>query len=774
MKNKLSMLVKFLFATKKSTMITIVSVTTIVCFIASSLILVNNFNNQKDDNLCLVRFESNGGTSIEPRSIKCGEKINEPKVPQKDGFTFEYWKYNDNKYDFSKPVLIDILLNAYYKPNDDTEIVKVSFDTSGGTPIEDIEIKKGEKLLKPVDPTMPGHSFAGWYKDFEIFDFNTAIDENITLKAKWEETSTNNSSIKTKTSSNKYKCSGTFRSDIPEKNVMVGYSDHVNWTWSTHGSYGGASIDVCYVTYKTSDSNIAIVNDNGIITTKKAGTVYISECVNDAETKKELICFKGKLNIQDVNDTTTVTSKYDEIANKYSGIWYLEGYADVYINVSKYKMYYEAMSINPMQVDIYNGKIYPSGYGNIQISYENWDTDIKKYNVTLGNNYISIKNPKTTYKFIKTKGTKTKYSNSLFYQALGTWYLYNKPEANFEIYKIGNDMDPAQNAGYCITPNSFDFNTLDYINSSGGSLGCNSGTSNEILEKYGITISDGEMTITNSNGSVKLYKTKKTIPVNNISLDNSSIHLNIGDSKTISYTITPTNAYDKSVLWNSSNLSVATIDNGTIKAVGEGTSVITVTTNDGNKKAICNVTVSKVSVDNISINTNILNLTRGQTSKLDVTISPNNATNKTMTWSSSDNSIATVDNNGNVMAIAKGNAIITVTSNDGRKSASCVVNVNNPTLTAKGNIGISTVVTSSGVFKGVNVTVNASGGSGNYNYYYIKLYRDGTLISQTTNTTNNSLYAIGYTNGSYYAEIEVHDTDGDIYTGNTNATISGF
>lgn len=759
--------------------VTIIILSIAISFIPIGMLINNRNYSNKDSNkkdFCIVYFETNGGTKIEKQKVKCGSKIAQPDNPNKEGFNFKYWKYNDQEYDFNSPVLVDLILEAYYEVEDGVDVVTISFDTSGGSKIDNIQIKKGTKLSEPVIPTMSGYKFDGWYKDYEKFDFNTIITENITLKAKWIEKKDSNNIEKTSgSSSNKYKCSGSFRSDIPIKNVTIGYSDHVNWTWSTYGSYGGSTTDVCYVTYKTSDSSIATVSNSGIINTLKTGTVYISECVNDTETKKEIVCFKGQLNIQSTNDTTTVTSKYDEIANKYAGVWYLEGYSDVYIKVSKYKMYYEAMDITPTQVDIYNGGIYPNGYGNIQISYENWDADIKKYNVTLGSSYISIKTPVATYKFTKTKGNKNKYSSSKFYEALGTWYLYNKPEANFEIYKSGDDTDPYQNVSYCITPNSFSFTTLDYINASGGNLGCGSGTNNEILEKYGISISNGEMTISNGTKTVKLYKTKKTISVSNVLLSESLLNLDVGNTKTITYTINPSAAYNKNVSWSSSNNSVATVDNGVIKAIGEGTATITITTSDGNKTATCVVNVRTVPVNRISLNNNSLNLIKGNTSTLIANISPNNATNKNFTWSSSNTSVATVNSSGVVTAISKGTATITATTSDGNKTATCDVTVNNPSLSAKASIGISTIVSNSGATRGINVTITASGGTGTYNYYYIKLYKDGSLISQTSNTSNNSLFAAGYSNGSYYAEIEVHDSDGTVFnTTSGSTTISEF
>lgn len=742
-------------------------------------IVVIGVNNKQDkyteNKICSIIFDTNGALPIEPVNLKCGETVKQPNIPEKKGFIFKGWYLDDTKYDFLLKVTRDIILEARWEAKPGVEKITISFDTVGGSVIKPIELVKGDVLLKPINPLLSGYKFLGWFYNYEEFDFNKPIYNSITLKAKWEAKKNSNKEIQTSSSSNKYKCTGSFRKDVPVKNVMVGYSDHVNWTWSTHGAYDGEDGEVCYITYKTSDASIATVNQKGIISTKKAGTAYISECINDSETKKEVICFKGKLNIQDRNDTTTVLSEYDIIANKYSGIWYLEGYSDILITISKYKMYYEAMDITPTQIDIINGGIYPNGYGNIQISYENWNSDLKKYNVTLGAGYISIKTPVSTYKFTKTKGTKNKYSNSKFYEAIGTWYLYNKPEANFEIYKTGDDSDPKKHAYYCITPNSFDFVNLKYINASGGSLGCGSGTNNEILDKYGIKISNGEMTITNSKGSVKLYKTKKIISVNNVSLNKNNLTLNIGETETLTYSISPSNSYNQDVSWSSSDSSVAKVNSsGKITAISKGTTIIKIITKDGSKIDSCEVNVKAIDVTGITLNNNTLNLVHGNSANLVATILPNNATNKNISWSSSDSSVATVNSSGKVIAIKKGTTIITATTSDGSYTAKCIVSVSNPELTAKGSIGIRTTVSSSGATRGIFAEINASGGTGTYTYYYIKIYKNGTLIASTTNTSSNELFIVGHTNGSYTMKYEVRDSDGTIKTGTSTTTISGF
>ena len=140
--------------------------------------------------------------------------------------------------------------------------------------------------------------------------------------------------------------------------------------------------------------------------------------------------------------------------------------------------------------------------------------------------------------------------------------------------------------------------------------------------------------------------------------------------------ILPDNATNKNVTWSSSNTSVATVDsNGKVTAVSNGTSVITVTTDNGNFKATCTVTVGNttVAVTGVSLSSSSVTLT-SDTEVLTATVSPGNATNRNVTWSSSNTSVVTVSN-GVLTPVSAGTAVVTVTTEDGRFTATCSVTV---------------------------------------------------------------------------------------------------
>jgi hypothetical protein len=164
-------------------------------------------------------------------------------------------------------------------------------------------------------------------------------------------------------------------------------------------------------------------------------------------------------------------------------------------------------------------------------------------------------------------------------------------------------------------------------------------------------------------------------PVTSVSLNKSTTTLNVGFNETLTPTVSPTNATNKTVTWSSSNNSVATVDaSGKVTALSAGTATITVTTIDQNKTSQCIVTVVN-QVTNVSLNKSTTTLNVGSNETLIATISPADATNKNVTWSSSNNSVATVDATGKVTALSAGTSIITVTTTDQSKTAQCVVTI---------------------------------------------------------------------------------------------------
>ncbi len=187
------------------------------------------------------------------------------------------------------------------------------------------------------------------------------------------------------------------------------------------------------------------------------------------------------------------------------------------------------------------------------------------------------------------------------------------------------------------------------------------------------------ITVTTEDGgkSASCSVTVSPVSVSSVTLDKESLVLKIGETSSLTATVLPENAANKKVSWSSSNTGVATVDqNGKVTGIGVGSAKITVTTEDGGKKATCSVTVNAITVTGVSLNKSSMTLLIGGTEQLVATVTPSNATNKNVVWSSSNASVATVDSNGNVSAIKVGTAIITATTEDGGKKATCSVTVN--------------------------------------------------------------------------------------------------
>ena len=129
-----------------------------------------------------VTFDSDGGSVVESAVVKDGAKVTKPKDPTKAGYTFKGWFTGDKEYDFETLVTADITLKAKW------EVVTytVKFDSDGGSEIKPVTVKDGAKVTKPADPTKTGYTFKGWLNGETVYNFETAVTANITLKAKWE------------------------------------------------------------------------------------------------------------------------------------------------------------------------------------------------------------------------------------------------------------------------------------------------------------------------------------------------------------------------------------------------------------------------------------------------------------------------------------------------------------------------------------------------------------------------------------------------------------
>ncbi len=187
--------------------------------------------------------------------------------------------------------------------------------------------------------------------------------------------------------------------------------------------------------------------------------------------------------------------------------------------------------------------------------------------------------------------------------------------------------------------------------------------------------------------SLTIIRSGGTMPVEvtSITLDHTSETIDIGDTFTITATILRTDATDTTISWTSSDEGIATVDSsGLVTGIAAGTATITATTSN-NLAASCSVAVQDATVEVTSITLDLSEneIYTGDTFTIKAEILPTDATDKTISWTSSDESIATVDSNGLVTGITTGKATITATTSN-NYSATCEVTVENKTIEVTG------------------------------------------------------------------------------------------
>lgn len=258
------------------------------------------------------------------------------------------------------------------------------------------------------------------------------------------------------------------------------------------------------------------------------------------------------------------------------------------------------------------------------------------------------------------------------------------------------------------------------------------------------------ITATSNDGG---FTTSVICTVNTVSLIGISLSLdtwlaNVGDTVQLTVTYNPTNATNKTVTWSSSDEAVATVtSNGLIEAILFGDVVITATSQDGSYQDVCLVTVDTVPVSSVTVVPDTLELVVNDTEQLTVVVLPNNATNNTVTWSSSDTNVITVDSSGLVTGIATGSASVTATSNDNNSLIGiCIIDVitvqqeswtlNSQTLFR--GINVSGITNS-----GSNITSHSSPTSGTYGALIINSEGDNAIEITLNNPPAGGWFVLG-------------------------------
>lgn len=163
----------------------IVVVILLIIFIIAGIISYSN----RDQSL-EIAVDAQGGEYEELLKIKKGQTIGSLDDPVRKGYDFLYWKVNGKKVDDDYKIEKDIKLTAVWKKKDNEDIEEciVKFDSDGGSSVASQKVEKGKKIKKPTPPTKTGYLFKEWALDGMTYDFDKTVEEDITLKAVWEET----------------------------------------------------------------------------------------------------------------------------------------------------------------------------------------------------------------------------------------------------------------------------------------------------------------------------------------------------------------------------------------------------------------------------------------------------------------------------------------------------------------------------------------------------------------------------------------------------------
>lgn len=199
-------------------------------------------------------------------------------------------------------------------------------------------------------------------------------------------------------------------------------------------------------------------------------------------------------------------------------------------------------------------------------------------------------------------------------------------------------------------------------------------------------------------------------PLTSVAVSPAAASVGVGDTTRLSVVILPANATNRKVTWTSSNTAVVGVDaNGLLRGISPGNATVTATSDEGGKTASATITAYNIGVTGVTL-PSTASVGVNNTATLAATIQPANASNKALAWSSSDAGIVAVDQNGVLTGIAPGTATVTVTTQDGAKTASSVVTASNVLITSivlnqpAATVGVGDTTT----IKATTAPVNAS------------------------------------------------------------------
>ncbi len=617
--------------------------------------------------------------------------------------------------------------------------VEVTFNTNGGTIVNPAKVRKGRKLDENIKTEKAGFEFKGWEYEGEIFDTTKPVKKNMQLHAKWEKT---------------------------------GAALTHTVTFET---YGGTTIDPIEVSEGRTFTKPLNPEKEGY---KFLGWYLGEEVYNFMKTAvSNDVTLKAKW---ERSNSTYFTEKELErsksLFERLSGTWYLKEYEDIYITFTEENNGFDEnwYFLKWYNIDLLNNcKLYIRGNYQRAFATEKGEFYQKLigFHFSLNGEELILKNNGKEYVFTKTQGSKNRYTDTIYEHSVGRWFLENSYSSYIDITKQ-DAKDVLDYDTYCIQTTNINLGTLQLGSSM--EYGCRKAYDESLFQNLKIKIDNDVMTIENEYG-VKHFTLNRVAEfgsVTGVKLDKVGVVLENGKKVTLSATVMPKEANNTKVVWETSDASIATVEgnpniittsadgvrySATVTAKKAGTATITVRTIDGNHIATSKITVPEVAVNAISLNKRETTIYVGNFEVLKAIVTPSNASNQKLSWSSSNSDVAIVNENGQVQGIKEGKTTITVSTEDGSKKATCVVNVKYITLNVVTAMTYTRKSLNGNYVNGVSVNVTPSGGSGIYPSYQIKLYYNHNLVKEST---TSELFYPTELKGNYYAEITVVDSEG--------------
>ena len=403
-----------------------------------------------------------------------------------------------------------------------------------------------------------------------------------------------------------------------------------------------------------SSSNEAVAEvKNGVVTGKSVGTAIITIASKDnPNVNKECI-----VNVSRELDKSTVTAVKSD--NNIRVNWSRVAHASSYI-LSRYN-----------KITGFVGKV-----------YEGSDTEFEDKDLLSGKYVYTV-----TAVVDKNDANANLYSNSISEESEAV--IIPEPVTGIEVandYKhMGLFVGGSGKIRYSVLPgNATNTNvTFKSLNEKVATVDAN-------VVVTGVSEGNADIVITTEEGG---FEAKCTVRVDGIDargierVGDKTVTMGLNQTRQLQVKITPSDTTNKNIQWTSSNNSVATVDsNGVVTSKNSGSTIITATTHNGLKTEF--FIEVETPVTNITLNSNEINLNPGGTFKLDATVNPSNASNKNIKWISANESIATVDQSGNVAADVAGTTYISAVSADGKVVATCTVNVSKPVVTKPAKVKI--------------------------------------------------------------------------------------